>query len=67
MFYLKNKNLVVDGAKKVVGFISNKRFTQDDFVFDNSGKCGKVDIQYRDGLSPLELEQISELLQRELR
>lgn len=67
MFYLKNKNLVVDGAKKVVGFIANKRFTQDDFIVDNSGKCGKVDIQYRDGLSPLELEQISELLQRELR
>lgn len=68
MFYLnKEKTIVTDSNKNVVGFIFQKRFTQDDFLFDKSGKCGKVHFTYRDGLSGLELEKLSELMQREVR
>lgn len=67
MFYLKNKATVLDSSGKVVGFISGKCFTQDDFLVDKSGKYVKVDTQYRDGLNAMELEQISELMQREIK
>jgi len=68
MFYLnKPKTIVYDGSDKIVGFIIQKRFTQDDFSIDKSGRSVKVDILYNDGLSGMELEQISELMQREIR
>ena len=48
----KDKTKIVDFQNKVVGFIIDERFTQ--------YKCDK---QYHIGLTPLELEKISELMQ----
>lgn len=68
MFYLsKDKLIVTDSNKNTVGFIFQKRFTQDDFLLDKSGKYGKVHPLYQDGLSGFELERLSELLQREIK
>jgi|LakMenEpi03Aug12_release.lakeMendotaPanAssembly.Ray.scaffolds.fasta_scaffold1606112_2 hypothetical protein len=55
MFYLdKTKTLVVDTQNKIVGQITKE------------GKFSQLvsDHEYRKGLSSLELEQISEILQR---
>lgn len=49
----KDKKKVVDYTNRVVGFIINGRFTQ--------YRCDKF---YQIGLTPLELEKISELMQR---
>ena len=57
MFYISdNKKRIVDHEKKVVGSITSEgRFTQE-----------KCDPKYNNGLSALELEQISEIMQREV-
>jgi hypothetical protein len=54
MFYLTDDNKrVLDSDKKIVGFITKSgRFTQDG-----------CDPYYKGGLSSIELEQLSELLQ----
>ena len=49
----KEKTKVLDFNNKVVGFIIDGRFTQ-----------YKCDQFYRVGLTPMELEQISEIMQR---
>lgn len=68
MFYLnKDKLIVTDSNRNVVGFIFQKRFTQDDFLLDKSGKRDKVHPLYQNGLSGFELERLSELLQREIK
>jgi hypothetical protein len=66
MFYLsENKSVVLDSIGAVVGYYENGKFCQ---VRKNkdSGKVHleKCDKVYLNGLSPLELEQVSELLQR---
>ena len=54
MYYMnKEKTAIVDYNNKVVGFIIKGRFTQ-----------YRCDIEYRIGLTPMELEKISELIQR---
>jgi hypothetical protein len=68
MFYLnKLKNTIIDSANNIVGFVVEKKFTQDDFLVDKSGKCVKIHPLYKDGLSGMELEKVSELMQREIR
>lgn len=57
MFYDKSRQAVVDSAKKVVGFIVDGRFTQQ----TRNDSC---DPSYANGLAPMELEQISELMQK---
>jgi hypothetical protein len=49
----KDKTKIVDYNNKIVGFIIDGRFTQ--------YRCDKA---YRIGLTPLELEKISEIMQR---
>jgi len=49
----KDKTKIVDYNNKIVGFIIDGRFTQH--------QCDKF---YRVGLTPLELERISEIMQR---
>lgn len=49
----KDNKKIVDYENRVVGFIIDERFTQ-----------YKCDRHYRVGLTPLELEKISELMQR---
>jgi len=52
MFYLNNGQ-VTDAGKKVVGIVRDSLFVQE--------QCDK---KYKNGLSPLEMEQISELMQK---
>ena len=66
MFYLSDdKNTVLDSQGAVVGYYQHGKFCQ---VRKNKSKdaawLDKCDKVYSNGLSPLELEQISELLQR---
>jgi hypothetical protein len=49
----KDKTKIVDYKNRIVGFIIDGRFTQ--------YRCDKF---YRVGLTPIELEKISELMQR---
>lgn len=49
----KDKTKIVDYNNKVVGFIIEGRFTQ-----------YRCDPSYRIGLTPMELEKISEIMQR---
>lgn len=49
----KDKNKVLDYNNRIVGFIVNGRFTQ-----------YRCDQFYHVGLTPMELEKISELMQR---
>lgn len=49
----KDKNKVLDYNNRIVGFIVDGRFTQ-----------YRCDQFYRVGLTPMELEKISELMQR---
>ena len=54
MYYMKkDKTAIVDYNYKIVGFIIKGRFTQ-----------YRCDVEYRIGLTPMELEKISELIQR---
>ena len=54
MYYMKkDKTAIVDYNDKIVGFIIKGRFTQ-----------YRCDVEYRIGLTPMELEKISELIQR---
>jgi hypothetical protein len=50
----KDKTKVLDYDNRIVGFIIDGRFTQ--------YKCDKF---YRVGLTPMELEKISEIMQRD--
>lgn len=55
MFYLnKSKNAVLDTSGRVVGKIKEGKFSQ-----------SEADPAYRSGLMPVELEQISEVMQRQ--
>ena len=49
----KEKTKILDFNNRIVGFIIDERFTQ--------YRCDKF---YRVGLTPMELEQISEIMQR---
>ena len=49
----KDKTKIVDYKNRIVGFIIDGRFTQ--------YQCDKF---YRVGLTPIELEKISEIMQR---
>ena len=57
MFKLdKSKKKVLDSSNRVVGYIANSHFTQN----------GLIDPAYQSGLTALDLEQISETMQRSL-
>ena len=61
MFYLsKDKSKILDGRKLTVGYIHEGRFTQRQRSEADEPCCQ----DYVNGLSPQQLEQISELLQR---
>lgn len=51
--YNREKNLVMDDQKRVIGVVYNGRFKQEG--------CDQI---YKTGLSPRELEKISELMQK---
>jgi len=63
MFYLsEDKKTVIDSFGDKVGFYKNGKFCQ---VFREKNKKTEVcDKHYMNGLSPIQLEQVSELLQR---
>ena len=66
MFYLsEDKTVVLDSVGAVVGYYQYGKFCQ---VRKNRTKeklqVDKCDKVYSNGLSPLEMEQVSELLQR---
>jgi hypothetical protein len=52
MFYLNNGQ-VTDAGRRVVGIVRDSLFVQE-----------KCDHKYKNGLSPIEMEQISELIQK---
>jgi hypothetical protein len=52
MFKLKNEQ-VVDSTNRVVGIVVDGKFRQSNLTHQS----------YKDGLTPLELEQISEVIQ----
>jgi hypothetical protein len=52
MFYLNNGQ-VTDAGRRVVGIVRDSLFVQE-----------KCDQKYKNGLSPIEMEQISELIQK---
>jgi hypothetical protein len=56
MFYLKN-NKIVDSMNRVVGFYEKGRFLQS--MLDQT--CDPI---YKTGLTPIEMEQVSEAIQR---
>jgi len=59
MFYLNtDKTTVVDHDGAIVGFVVKGKFRQ----VDHGGKI--CDLKYRKGLTHMELEQISEAMQR---
>jgi hypothetical protein len=63
MFYLsKDKKTVTDSFGDKVGFFVNGKFCQ--VLKQKNQKPILVDQRYAEGLSPLELEQVSELLQK---
>ena len=53
---------VVDTRGRIVGFIIRNKFTQSANVADD-GSWVEVDKVYSDGLSPLELEIVSEVIE----
>jgi hypothetical protein len=62
MFYLsKDKAKVVDTFGDIVGYIIDGKFCQS---AREEANIKKPDAPYMKGLSPRELEQISELMQR---
>jgi hypothetical protein len=57
MFKLdKSKRKLLDSSNRIVGYVMNGRFTQ----------LGLIDPAYHNGLTAIELEQISEAMQRSL-
>lgn len=67
MFYLsEDKKVVKDSFGDIVGYVNNGKFTQiirgQQFNIKSIKK--DCDTPYLNGLTPLEMEQISELLQR---
>jgi hypothetical protein len=57
MFKLdKSKRKMLDSSDRVVGYVINGYFTQN----------GLIDPSYQSGLTALELEQLSEAMQRSL-
>jgi hypothetical protein len=63
MFYLQDKKTVVDSFGDKVGFFVNGKFCQ--VIRQKGDKPTSADARYAEGLSPMELEQLSELLQRQ--
>lgn len=64
MFYLsEDKKIVKDSFGDKVGFFINGKFCQ--VLRQKNQKPVLCDSRYADGLSPLEMEQVSELLQRQ--
>jgi len=53
MFKLKDKKIVIDGLNRIVGFVVSGRFSQ-----------AGCDPHYKDGLTPREIESVSEAIQR---
>ncbi len=63
MFYLsKDKRIITDSFGDKVGFFVNGKFSQ--VLKEKNQKPVLADTRYASGLSPLELEQVSELLQK---
>ncbi len=63
MFYLsEDRKVVKDSFGDIVGYLNGGKFTQ--VIRDGKTVKRDCDKPYLNGLSPLELEQISELLQR---
>jgi hypothetical protein len=63
MFYLsEDKKIIKDSFGDKVGFFVNGKFCQ--ILKQKNQKPIIADNRYLEGLSPLELEQVSELLQR---
>lgn len=60
MFYLV-EDKILDASANVVGFIHNGKFVQ---VKKEGGNTRVCDPLYRSGLKPIELEHISELMQK---
>lgn len=54
---------VIDTRGRVLGFVIRGKFTQRPNVADN-GEWVEPDKVYSDGLSPLEMEHVSETIQR---
>jgi hypothetical protein len=63
MFYLRDKKIIVDSFGDKVGFFVNGKFCQ--ILKQKNSKPVSADIRYAEGLSPIELEQVSELLQKQ--
>lgn len=61
MFYL-DKTVIKDFFGSKVGYFVNGKFCQ--VLKKKNSKPELCDEPYTDGLSPMELEQVSELLQR---
>lgn len=63
MFYLdKDNKTVVDSFGDKVGFVTNGKFCQ--VYRQKNQKTELCDKPYANGLSPMQLEQVSELIQR---
>lgn len=63
MFYLdKDNKTVVDSFGDKVGFVKSGKFCQ--VYREKNKKTELCDKQYINGLSPVQLEQVSELIQR---
>lgn len=61
MFYLsKDKSKILDGRKLTVGYIYNGKFSQSQRNANDEPCCK----DYTNGLTAMQLEHISELLQR---
>jgi len=61
MFYIRENDIVTDYEGTKVGFFNDGRFCQ---VRRKKGSPTEMcDKQYSSGLTPMQLEQISELLQ----
>lgn len=63
MFYLKDKKIIVDSFGDKVGFFVDGKFCQ--ILRQKNNKPVVADHRYSEGLSPIELEQVSELLQKQ--
>lgn len=66
MFYIsKDKKRIVDSNGNIVGFIENRKFVQT-MKTNKDGRlhrCHPIYNTIMDGLSAIELEQISEIMQ----
>jgi hypothetical protein len=58
----KQKSEILDYENRVVGFIRDGKFSQTYRKKWNSIEC--CDRLYQNGLTPVELEQVSEVMQR---